>query len=96
MRTETYITYDLKTYINPDTIDKLMVLAYSIEMNHLTKYFLRTIDSKLVDPNKFSLYELRKGGVDFVPVNSDIYQKYLNIINDNSRVSLNSLERLIA
>ena len=97
MRNEIYTYYDLKQYTQlPYSNNKTRVLAYRIETDNMTQYFLRTIDSRIVNPNAYTAYELSNGGEVFIKVEKNVYDKYHDIINGKSRSSVRSLERLVS
>lgn len=95
MRKETYVYYNLKVSDELVGDNKKKVLAYQIETDNLTQCFLRVIDTKLIDPAVFSAHEVYHGDEHFVKVKPDIYQKYLEVISGNSKVTLRTLERAI-
>lgn len=95
MRDELYTYYDLSQSNELKHVNKLKVLAYKITTANMVQHFLRIIDSMLVDPRKFNMWEIMKGREEFVKVSEEIYDKYHKILNDESRATIRSLERLI-
>lgn len=71
------------------------VVAKKITTDNITQFFLKTISSKLINPNETSIYEMRKDDGVMIRVTEEVYVKYHNVINGVSRVSFRSLESLI-
>jgi hypothetical protein len=65
------------------------------ETQLVTRYYVKLINNKLVNPAGLSAFEMRKNEGKFVEVKKEVYDKYHNIINGKSRVSLMSLEGIM-
>lgn len=57
-----------------------------------SRYYLKTVANRLINPADYTLYELKKNDARFVEVQKDIYDTYHDVINKKSVVSLRSLE----
>ena len=57
-----------------------------------TKYLLKTVANRLINPNDFTVYELKKNDSRFVEVSKDVFETYQLVINQKSVVPFRSLE----
>lgn len=72
------------------------VVGKIVETANMTKYFIRTIANKLFDNKQFSDAQLKYEVPErFVETKETPYRLYEKYLNDKTRTSISSIERLI-
>jgi hypothetical protein len=95
MRTEEHVLHNLSVVDKMDDPNRWKVIAYKITTDNMEQHFLRLGYSKLVNPAEITLGELKQMGEHFVKVTQEVYEKYMKVLHNESRVPFRSLERLI-
>lgn len=95
-REVTYLLYD-GTKINEELPEnrKFRIIGKVVETANLIRYYIRTSSNKLFDPKIYNEYQLKNDIPRFVEVKSNIYELYEKYINNESRTTISSIERLL-
>jgi hypothetical protein len=95
MRKTSLILFNRKIEESVPNGREYLILAKRLVTENMTQCHLRLINNALIDPNKNTSYEIRKNEGVFIKVTDEIFNMYSEVITGKSKVSLNSIERLI-
>lgn len=71
------------------------LVAKKVKTENLVRFFIKRSSGRLLDVKKLNNFELKSARTVFIEVKESIFNKYVDYINNKTKVPLNSIERMI-
>lgn len=95
MRELTFTLFD-GTFVDEVTVlNQFKVIAKRVKTENLDRFFLKELNSRIINPAEITLADLKRDEGSMVEVSKDVFDLYHKVISNNSRTSYSSIQSMI-